>query len=129
MHRCVLSWPALALAATLALPAAAQVARSFPADALRGTLEVRQPPEILLNGQPARLSPGARIQDAQRMQQLSGRLVGQKLLVNYTLEPLGGVHRVWILDATEAARQPWPRTLDEARRWSFDAAAQTWTVR
>ena len=118
----------LALAALAAAgPAAAQSGRPFPANALRGELVVTQPPEVLLNGQPARLSPGARIRAADNMQQLSGTLVGQRLLVHYTREPSGGVHNIWILSPDEAARKPWPTTPDQAQRWVFNPAAQTWT--
>jgi hypothetical protein len=41
--------------------AAAQAPRNFPATALRGEIVITQPPELLLNRQPARLAPGARI--------------------------------------------------------------------
>jgi hypothetical protein len=34
---------------------------------------------------------------------LSGAIVGQELIVNYTVEPHGLVHDVWILTAAEAA--------------------------
>ena len=115
---------ALALAATL--PAAAQTGRPFPANALRGELVITQPPEVLLNGRPARLSPGARIRGSNNMQQMSGALVGLPLLVHYTLEPSGGVHNVWILSTDEAARKPWPSTAEDAQRWVFNPAAQTW---
>lgn len=111
-----------------AAPAGAQMARNFPATALRGTLEITQPPEALLNGQPARLAPGGRIRDPQNMQQLSGRLAGEKLVVHYTLEPgTGLVKDVWILRPDELARKPWPATADEAAKWTFDPLAQTWT--
>ena len=116
---------ALTLAA--ALPAAAQTSRPFPANALRGELLITQPPEVLLNGRPARLSPGARIRDTQNMLQMSGALVGLPLRVHYTLEPSGGVHNVWILTPDEAARKPWPSTPEDAQRWVFNPAAQTWS--
>ena len=112
---------------TAGLPAAAQTSRPFPADALRGELVITQPPEVLLNGQPARLSPGARIRGSNNMLQMSGALVGQPLLVHYTLEPSGGVHNVWILTPDEAARKPWPTKPEDAQRWVFNPAAQTWT--
>ena len=110
---------------TAALPAAAQ--RLFPADALRGEVVVVQPPDVQLNGKPARLAPGARIRNESNMVQLSGTLVGQKRVVNYTLDPLGHLRDVWILTAAEADRQPWPRTEKEARSWVFDPTHQTWT--
>ncbi len=111
----------------LSAAVAAQPARPFPATALRGALLVTQPPEVLLNGEPQRLSPGARIRGANNMLQMSGALVGQTLLVHYTRESNGLVHDVWILTPDEAGRRPWPTSPDEARRWAFNPAAQTWT--
>lgn len=131
MLRCV---PKAGLAAALVLLAAgatsqavAQTSRPFPATALRGALQITQPPEVLLNGEAARLSPGSRIRGTNNMLQMSAGLVGQKLLVHYTREPSGLVHDVWILTPEEAARKPWPGTAEEARRWEFNPAAQTWT--
>ncbi len=72
-------------------------------NALRGVLLVTNPPEVLLNGQPARLAPGARIRDRKNLLVVSGSLQGQTLPVRYTLDPLGLVHEVWVLTATEAA--------------------------
>jgi hypothetical protein len=115
---------ALCLAAA---PAAAQVQRNFPADALRGALVVEAAPEITLNGTPARLAPGARIRGQNNMLAMSGSLTGLKLLVNYTFDMHGHVKDVWILTPDEAARRPWPATREEAARWEFDLAAQTWT--
>ena len=128
MHRCVLK-AALAAALLLAVGAAAQTSRPFPATALRGALVITQPPEVLLNGAPSRLSPGARIRGANNMLQLSATLVGQNLLVHYTREPSGLVHDVWVLTPDEAARKPWPTTPEEAQRWVFNPAAQTWAQR
>ena len=119
-----------AILATLMLcaaaPAAAQVQRNFPATALRGTLVVAAPPEVLLNGVPARLAPGARIRDQNNMIAMSGPLAGQKLLVHYTYDPQGALREVWILTPAEAARRPWPETPREAQAWRFDAGAQVW---
>jgi len=126
MHRCVLA-AGLALAA--ALPAAAQGPRTFPSHALRGTLEVVQAPEILLNGRPALLAPGARVRGEDNLYLLAGNLAGQKLLVHYTVELHGLVHSVWILTADELARGPWPTTAEESQRWSFDPVTQTWARR
>ena len=59
MTRCV---AALFLALQLASNAHAQaVQRNFPATALRGEISFGQPPEVLVNGQPTRLAPAARI--------------------------------------------------------------------
>ena len=85
------------------------VGRPIPPHALRGTLEVTQPPNVLLNGQPDRLSPGARIRSDNNLLTLSGTLVGKTLAVRYVREPHGQIHDVWILTAAEAQQQP-PKT-------------------
>jgi hypothetical protein len=122
MNRCVFI---LLIALAFALPAQAQ--RVFENNALRGELLVTAPPEALLNGKPVRLSPGARIRNQQNMVQLSGSLLQQKMLVNYTLDGMGHVREVWLLTEEEARRQPWPRTIEESQRWQFDPTLQRWT--
>jgi len=124
MFRCVLLLAALTAAS---LPAAAQLQRNFPATALRGELRVTQPPEALLNKRPARLAPGARIRGADNMLVMSGAIVGAPLLVHYTLDTTGLVLDVWVLTPAEAARKPWPVTLEQAQAWRFNPDAQTWT--
>jgi hypothetical protein len=128
MLRCA----ALATLVSLSLvtpPAVAQVdpGRNFPATALRGTIVVQQPPELLLNGKPARLAPGARIRGVDNMMLLQGALAGQRLEVHYTRDLTGALLEVWILTPTERARQPWPTSPEQAATWSFDPVAQTWT--
>jgi hypothetical protein len=124
MFRCVILAAAL-LAGSWA--ASAQVQRNFSAGALRGEFQITQAPDILLNRQPARLAPGARIRDTDNRLHVSGDFGDRRLAVNYTLDPQGLVLEVWVLTAEEAARRPWPRTAAEAQAWSFDAAAQTWS--
>ena len=116
----------LALSLALALPAAAQTQRQFTSKALRGELVFGAPPEVTLNGKPARLAPGARVRDANNLIQLPASLAGRKAIVNYTLELEGQLLDVWILTAQEAAKQPWPRTLQEAQTWSFSDGGQVW---
>lgn len=82
--------------------AAQGLVRQFPAAAKRGTLEVTQPPNILINGRAERLSPGARIKNPNNMIVLSGSLIGQAVLVNYLRDPQGQVHEVWLLNPAEA---------------------------
>lgn len=116
------------LAAALALPAFGQaVQRKFPGNALRGELQITQPPEVLLNGQPAALAPGARIRGDNNMIQLSGSLAGPKYVVNYTRDGLGMVKDVWILTPQERAMKPWPVNEQQLATWFFNPDAQTWT--
>ena len=93
----------LSLITLAPVPLAAQgLVRQFPAAAKRGTLEVTQPPNILINGQAERLSPGARIKNTDNMIVLSGSLIGQAVLVNYLRDPQGQIHEVWLLNPAEA---------------------------
>jgi hypothetical protein len=119
----------IALALGLSGLAMAQVARSFPQNALRGEISFGQPPEVELNGTPARLAPGARIRNTANMIEMSAALKGQRAVVNYTLEAGGLVMDVWILRPEEVRRRPWPTTPEEARNWVFDPVAQTWSRR
>ncbi|MFZ4287945.1 hypothetical protein [Variovorax sp. HJSM1_2] len=94
--------------------ASAQI-REFPANALRGKLQVLQPPDILLDGKADRLAPGARIRNITNNFTVSGALVGQTLAVNYVREPSTGlVFDVWVLTADEIAL---PRPNTPKRRW------------
>ena len=125
MTRCFLM--ALALASVSHI-AAAQVARNFPQNAWRGEIAFTNPPDILLNGRPARLAPGARLRGTNNMLVVSGALQNQRLLTHYTVDTYGLVKDVWILQAHEN-KSPWPRTLAESQRWQFDPIAQSWTKR
>ena len=93
----------MVLLSTTVSPAQTAV-RLFPANALRGVLEVTEPPMVLINGEPARLSPGARIKGVNNLIVLSGTLVGQRLLVNFVRDGQGMLHDVWILNEQEAQR-------------------------
>lgn len=113
MNRCLslplphpAAWRLRLFAALLCVGASAMAqdtVRPFPAKAQRGAMQITLPPELLMNGQVERLSPGARIRDANNMMVMSGALAGQTLLVNFVREPLGLVHEVWILNAAEVA--------------------------
>ena len=124
MLRCVLS-AFLAIAAVL--PAAAEPNRNFTDKALRGEVSFQAPPQLLLNGSPARLAPGARIRGEDNLLKMSATLVGQRLVVFYTLDSNGQLQDVWVLTAQERARSPWPTTSAQAQTWSFDVNAQRWT--
>lgn len=114
MNRCTLQSPIAAfLIAICALPAgtaalfpsevqAQGLQRPFPPAARRAFLQVAAAPEILLNGNPERLSPGARIRSATNSLVMPANIAGQRLLVNYVRDPQGMVHEVWILTEAEA---------------------------
>ena len=118
MNRCLLSFKyrlktllsalAASLALTLGATATAQIAPQqrippIAQSAQGGMLVVTAPPEVLLDGKAARLSPGARIHGLNNLLVMSGSLVGQALVVRYTRDPLGLVYEVWILTEAEAA--------------------------
>ncbi len=123
MYRCALS---LALAASCVV-AQAQTHRFFPATALRGELVVTQFPDVQLNGQPARLAPGARVKNENNLWVPPAGLAGQKLLVHYTVESSGLIMDVWVLNAAERENKLWPRTPAESASWQFNPGNQTWS--
>jgi hypothetical protein len=126
MYRCT----AAALAAfALCASAFAQVQRNFPPNALRGTIAVGATPEIVLNGAPARLAPGARIRNQANLLELPASFLGQKFAAHYTVDVSGLVNNIWILRSDELAKRPWPSNAEEAGRWEFDPLAQVWTRR
>lgn len=108
-----------------ALPASAQVMRRFPRTALRGEITFGAYPELLLNGQPARLAPGGRVRDMNHSQAIPNLLLGKKFIVNFQLNTSGFLQEVWILRPEEIAN-PWPRTTAEAESLRFDEVNQIW---
>lgn len=128
MNRCAAVATALCVAALACLPPAqAQSPRKFTAQTLRGELVVTQPPEVLLNRQPARLAPGARIRGTDNLLVMSGALVGRSAVVHYTLDTQGNLLDIWVLTEAERSRNPWPVTLQQAASWAFNPDMQTWS--
>jgi hypothetical protein len=99
--------------------------RNFPNGTLRGKFQVVSSPDILLDGQPERLAPGARIRSAQNMLTMPMAIAGQNLLVNYTRDAAGLVSQVWILTPEEAVvkRESAERPL--LNFWPFVASTPT----
>lgn len=126
MLRCAFALLCAAAALFAALPSQAELARNFPADALRGDLQVLQPPEALLNGQPTRLAPGVRIRGENNLMLVTGAIAGTRHVVHYRVGLDGQIGEIWLLTDAERAVRPWPTTLREAQTWSFDPLAQTW---
>lgn len=91
-----------ALFSFFTLAAAQESVRNFPPTAVRAIMQITNPPEVLMNGQIARLAPGARIRGVNNMLVVSGAFAGQTLVVNYVRGALGLVQDVWVLNATEA---------------------------
>ena len=101
--------------------ATAQNLRQFPPAAQRAQLLVTAPPEVLLNGQPARLAPGARIWGANHMGVMSASLVGTPVLVNYVRDSYGLVQTVWILSTLEAQQERPGMAPVQNFKWGSDA--------
>ena len=103
MNRCLqqaLAGLALVLLPTIAL--AQGLSREAPKDVKPAVIAVSAtPPVITVNGQPDRLSPGARIRDLNNMLVLSGALAGKSLYTVYRRDSAGLVHEVWLLTAEE----------------------------
>ena len=129
MTRCaVRAWAAAVVAVAAASPALAQQIRTFPPVTLRTAMVFGDFPNVTINNRSAQLSPGSRIRDQNNHIVLPASLNGSKALVNYTLGlNEGQIQDVWILRPEEAAISPWPHTPDEARTWTYDATAHTWT--
>ncbi|MYM68847.1 hypothetical protein GTP45_18685 [Pseudoduganella sp. FT55W] len=94
----------LFLAAILALPAQA-IERPFPANILRGKFTPGYFPDITLDGKARKLSPAARIFNEDNRIELPAAVRGKDIVVNYTVDAMGYIDRIWILTADEAAQK------------------------
>jgi hypothetical protein len=92
---------AVLVSSTVWISVQAMPVRPFPPKALLGEMQVIQAPEVLIDGKPARLSPGARIRGADNMLTLSASITGQIHTVKYLRESHGLIHEVWILNPAE----------------------------
>jgi hypothetical protein len=117
----------LALTASGRTSAEGGITRAFPQNSLRGRIAFGEPPEVILNDRPARLSPGARIRTENNMLALSGSLTGRRVDVNYTLDNAGQLRDIWVLRDEERSRR-WPSSPEQASRWGFDPGSQTWAL-
>lgn len=87
---------------------AATVSRPFPAHAQYGTLVIGEQFQAYLNGDEVRVAPGLRIFNPQNQLVHPHLLKGQKLRVNYVVEPATGyVQTAWILAEHEMPARRW----------------------
>jgi hypothetical protein len=100
----MLRFLALLIALMMALPAFA-FERPFPANILRGKFTPGFFPDITLDGKPRQLSPSARIFNQENMIEMPAALRGKDIVVNYTVDGMGYIDRIWILTAEEAAQK------------------------
>jgi hypothetical protein len=96
----------ICLLLTLTMLSALAVSRSFPLNVKRGTISGSIYPQILIDGQIQRLSPGAKIKSKQNMIVMPSSLMSNVFTVNYTIDNLGYVDKVWILTEEELAQSP-----------------------
>jgi hypothetical protein len=83
----------------------AEAGRQFPPNAQRGKLQVVKGADVLIDGKPERLSPGARIRGPQNTLVMTGAIIGQELVVNFVRDAYGNLHQVWLLTALEAKQK------------------------
>ena len=95
---------ALLFAVLLAVPAWA-IDRPFPANILRGKFTPGYFPDIKLDGKARQLSPAARIFNEDNRIELPAAVRGKDIVVNYTVDNMGNIDRIWILTADEAAQK------------------------
>lgn len=95
-------WIALFLAALMAVPALA-FERPFPPNTLRGKLTPGYAPDVTIDGKARQLSPSSRIFNQDNLIEMPAALRGKEIVVNYTVDGMGYVDRVWILNSDEAA--------------------------
>jgi len=98
-----------------ALPAGAQVqqplaaqggaGRSFPANALRGSVSFLGANKVLLNGEAVRSAPGLRVFDAKNHLVMPHTLRDKTYTVHYVMErPTRMLQTVWLISEAEAAK-------------------------
>ncbi|MBX9935796.1 MAG: hypothetical protein K2Y10_04305 [Burkholderiaceae bacterium] len=80
--------------------------RNFPEAALRGTLVVTGQGMAEVNGKAIRMAPGMRLFNAESALVMLHTVIGQKLTVNYVIEPsTGWLLTAWVLSSAEAAQE------------------------
>jgi hypothetical protein len=77
------------------------VPRNFPANALRGVLTATNYPQVMIDGQTQTLAPGAKILSPKNTIVMHSTLTNGNYVVNYTVDRLGMIDKVWILTHEE----------------------------
>lgn len=93
------------LAVWLAASPAQAFERPFPPEALRGKMTPGAFPDVSIDGKARRLSPSARIFNQENTIDMPGSLRGRDIVVNYTVDAMGNIDRIWILTRDEAAQK------------------------
>lgn len=79
--------------------------RQFPPGTQRGKLDMSAYPDVRLNGKAVYLAPACRIFNAENMFVVPASLDEKEIIVNYTLNVMGDVDRIWILTRSEIGKQ------------------------
>ncbi|MEO8599879.1 MAG: hypothetical protein ABI656_08640 [bacterium] len=83
---------------------AAAYERPFPSNAKRGTMTPAMYPAIIIDGAQRMLSPGAQIYNTHNTIDMPATLSGSNVVVNFTENNQGQIHRIWILSPQEASK-------------------------
>ena len=102
-----------------AAPGARPGVRSFPKDALRGLMTVKQYPHVDMDERLTQFTPGARILDTGNRNLRPATLTQRTVAVNYLADAQGRITQAWILSPEELAEKR--RTLGVERNYSFDS--------
>lgn len=79
--------------------------RNFPPNAQFGELQVSNFPEVTLNGETIRTTPGFRLFSPERTLVFASNYQDQKLTVGYVIEPqTQWLHTAWILTPAEVEK-------------------------
>jgi hypothetical protein len=104
---------AMCVAAMLATPAQAGL-RKFPTGTKRGEITFTAPPQVQLNGQIERISPGTRIYNSNNRLVFASALRDQTFVVNYVRGAHRTLREIWLLTPDEAQEKlpPAPEDLN-----------------
>lgn len=78
------------------------VLRALPEETRKGTLSLAQIGQVIIDGKPMPLSPGAQIRNELNMLILP-TMISRPVKVRYMVDWAGFVYRIWILSATEVS--------------------------
>lgn len=105
---------AAAAALALALSAATAQTRAIPDFAQRGYVSHVSGAQVMVEGQPMLLSPGALIRAQNNLLIQPAAMPPGSVLADFVIDGNGQVARIWILTEEEAAQPRLPRTVTGA---------------
>ncbi|MGH6622803.1 MAG: hypothetical protein ACREBN_02470 [Burkholderiaceae bacterium] len=91
---------ALAVVLVSILLAACSSSKTLSDGSILGVMTTQQLPVVIIDGQPMRLAPGARIYNSQNLSVTPGQ-VPPNTNVRYKLDASGQITQVWLLPATQ----------------------------